>query len=243
MYAKIHKEMAFQVLSDCPKPSVLEFLLKGIAKPEWDKDIVTKRKWLKEWMDMPDDNKHSSKMKNDHSYKLNKIDKGFRIAFAKATDDQATVIARLKYSARDVKEWKIEEEYRCCALELAKSIHWVIDSSSPAHVIAGWSNDDHSKLEEDFDQVWKTYYDKSLVKFGRKDEIQDIYRWAKKRIEEKYDRNLGLKQMYESGGSIKKGQGQAVGKEVLQEVAQNIADYLAYIDRMIDFDKVSAKLP
>lgn len=243
MHAKIHKEMAFQVLSDCPKPSVMEFLLKGISKPEWNKDDATKRKWLKEWMDMPDDSKHSSKMKNDHSYKLLKLEKGFRISFAKSADDQATVVARLKYSSRDVKEWEVEEEYRCCALELAKSIHWVIDSSSPAHVIAGWSDADHSRLEKDFDQVWASYYDKSQIKYGRKKEIRDIYRWAKKKIEDQYDRNLQLKQLYEGGNSIKKGDGQAIGKEVIREIAQSLADYIAYIDRMINFDKVSTKLP
>ena len=103
MYAAIHKDMAFQVISDYPKATALEFLLKGVAKPEWGTDEATKRKWLKEWMDMPDDSKHSSKMKNDHSYKLAKADNGFRIVFAKSTDDQATVVARLKYAARDVK--------------------------------------------------------------------------------------------------------------------------------------------
>ncbi len=65
------------------------------------------------------------------------IERGFRIVFAKSGDDQATVVARLKYAARSVKEWKVEEEYRSCALELAKSIHWVIDMSSPSHVVAG----------------------------------------------------------------------------------------------------------
>ena len=73
MLAKIHKEMAFQIISDYPKTSVKDFLLNGIAKPEWEKDDNTKIKWLKEWMDMPDDSHHSSKLKNDHSYKITKM--------------------------------------------------------------------------------------------------------------------------------------------------------------------------
>jgi len=242
MRAGIHKEMAHRIVSDCPKASTLEFLKEGVAKPEWKKNEATKNKWLKEWMDMPDSNTHTSKLKNDHSYKLTKTDGRFRIVFAKSGNDQATVVARLKYAARSIKEWKIEEEYRACALELAKSIHWVIDMSSPSHVVFGWDDTQHSRVETDFDKVWKKYYDKTQVKFGRKTEIKDIYRWAKKKIEDSYDRNMKLLQIYNDAGSILKGDGESLGREIIKELAQNLADYLAYIDRLIDFDKVAKKV-
>ncbi len=239
----IHKEMAFQVLSDYPKQSALDFLVKGVAKPEWNKDMATKKKWLKEWMDMPDSDKHSSKLKNDHSYKLTSTPMGFKIVFAKSGPDQATVVARLKYAARSVREWKVEEEYRSCALELAKSIHWVVDMTSPSHVVAGWGSDDHSKVEVHFDRVWRSCYDKGRIAFERTDQIKDIYRWAKKRIEDNYARNLELKQIYEGGGSILQGRGKEIAQEVVLDVAQNLADYLAYTDKQINFDKIVTKLP
>ena len=246
MLAKIHKEMAYKIISDYPKSSALNFLLNGIAKPEWKTDEKTKIKWLKEWMDMPDDSRHSSKLKNDHSYKLTKVKGKFRIVFAKTGADQATVIARLKYAARDLKEWQVEEEYRTCALELAKSIHWIVDVSSPSHTSYGWDSDKktnyHSKIEKDFDKVWEQYYDKSKIKFDRKNEIDDIYRWAKRFVEAKYDRNIELLEMYKAKKSILKNKGAQLGRDVIQDLAQNLADYLAYIDKKISFDSVVKKV-
>lgn len=244
MLAEIHKEMAFQILADNPKHSVLNFLLNGIAKPEWRKNQSTKVRWLKEWMDMPDDSRHGSKLKNDHSYKIYKDGNRFRIKFAESGADQATVIARLKYSARDIREWKIEEEYRTCALELAKSIHWVIDLTSPSHTTVGWDDkiNYHSKLENDFDKVWRKYYDKTKIKFGRNNEIKDIYRWAKKFVEDKFERNMELLKLYQAKGSVQKADGEKLGRAVIQDIAQNLADYFAFIDKRIDFDKLVKKV-
>jgi len=42
MQAGIHKEMAFQLLSDYPNPNLLKFLVEGTAKPEWKEAV---RKW------------------------------------------------------------------------------------------------------------------------------------------------------------------------------------------------------
>lgn len=238
MNSGIHKEMAYQIISEFPIPSALEFLLKGISKKEWGRDNRTKIRWLKEWMDMPDSNTHSSKLKNDHSYKLTKVNDKFKIVFAKTGADQATVVARLKYSARDIKEWQIEEEYRVCALELAKSIHWVIDMSSPSHVIYGWDAKLHSKLEKDFDKLWKKFYDKNNIKFNRKNEIKDIYRWAKQKIEDSYDRNNELLNIYKNKGNIESGRGNVLAKEVIQNLAQNIVDYLHYVNKNIDFNNI-----
>lgn len=246
MLSEIHKEMAYKIISDYPKKSVLNFLLNGIAKPEWKTDEKTKIKWLKEWMDMPDNSRHSSKLKNDHSYKLTKEKGRFRIVFAKTGADQATVIARLKYAARDLKEWQVEEEYRTCALELAKSIHWVIDLSSPSHTSAGWDDDKkanyHAKIEKDFDKVWEKHYDKSKIIFERKNEIKDIYRWAKGFVEAKYDRNIELLNIYKAKGSILKNKGEQLGREVILNLAQNLADYLVYTDKKINFDTVVKKV-
>ncbi|HCJ66915.1 MAG TPA: hypothetical protein DHV62_06210 [Elusimicrobia bacterium] len=240
MHAKIHKELAFQLLEDYPNPNLLKFLVEGTAKQGWKekKDKAIKEKWLKEWMDMPDNKKHSSKQKNDHSYKLEKIGKTFRIKFIGKKPDQGTVIARLKYDSRDVKEWKVEEEIRTCAIELAKSIHWVIDFSTPPHTVAGWNDKEHAKIEKDFDKVWEKLYDKKKIKFGRIKQIKDIYRWAKKFVEEKYARNCDLLNIYRSRGSILKGKGKSLGQEVILDLAQNLADYLAYHDKMLNFSKM-----
>ncbi len=238
MQAKVHKEMAYQVIQDFPNPNLLEFLLDGVSKPEWKKDQPTKVRWLKEWMDMPDNSHHSSKQKNDHSYKLMKTDKGFKIKFIGNTADQATVVARLKYAARDIREWKVEEEPRVAALELAKSIHWVIDFSTPPHTIADWDDELHEKVEDDFDKRWMDFYSKAKIDLTRKDQIKDIYRWAKAFIEGKYDRGCQLLEIYKAKGSMKEGAGQQLGREVILDLAQNLADYLAWLDRMINFDKV-----
>lgn len=242
MHAKVHKEMALQVIEDYPNANLLRFLIEGVAKPEWKKDMKTKVKWLKEWMDMPDNKKHSSKMKNDHSYKIEKTDKGFKIKFIGGRGEQATVIARLKYDSRDIKEWKVEEELRASALELAKSIHWVVDFSTPPHTTVGWSDKEHSEIEKDFDKLWKEFYDKDKINFGRKKEIKDIYRWAKKFVEDRYERNMKLLALYRSGGSIKDTNGKNLGKEVICDVAQNLADYLSYQDRVLDFGEMAGLL-
>lgn len=238
MHAKIHKEMTFQMLKDYPNPNLLKFLVEGTAKPGWKVDDATKEKWLKEWMDMPDDKKHAGKQRNDHSYKLKKTDGRFIIKFIGNRPDQGTVIARLKYDSRDVKEWKVEEEIRTCAIELAKSIHWVIDFSTPPHTVAGWGDREHSKIEKDFDKMWKNLYDKKKIKFGRKNQIKDIYRWAKKFVEDKYDRNCKLLEVYQTKGSILKESGETIGREVILDLAQNLADFLAYHDKILNFDKM-----
>jgi hypothetical protein len=241
MKALIHKEMAFKIISDYPKKSLLTFLLNGIAKPEWKKNPSTKIKWLKEWMDMPDNVGHS-KMQNDHSYKLIKTEKGFRISFINNKADQATVVARLKYDARDVIEWKQEEEYRACALELAKSIHWVIDFSSPPHTVYAYTNEMHSKLESYCDKVWNSFYDKTNIDFNSKNKIKDLYQWAKIFIETKYDRNFELLQLLKNKASLETGRGRHLIKEVIQDISQNLVDYLKYIDAKIDFDKMAQKV-
>lgn len=242
MQANIHKEMAYQVIADYPNPHLLEYLLEGVAKPEWNKDKATKIRWLKEWMDMPDNKHHSSKQKNDHSYKLMKTEKGFKIKFIANRADQATVVARLKYDARDIREWKIEEEPRVAALELAKSIHWVIDFSTPPHTIADWDDKLHGKVEKDFDRMWKTFYNRAKIDFTRENHIKDIYRWAKAFIEEKYPRGCELLEIYKSGGSMKDGRGKQLGRETILDVAQNLADYLAYLNRLINYDKMVKSL-
>jgi hypothetical protein len=233
MHAGIHKEMAFKVLSDYPNKDLFTFLLEGTAKPEWKENEATKIKWLKEWMDMPDDKKHSSKQKNDHSYKLVKDVKGFHVKFINKTLDQATVVARLKYAFRDAKEWKIEEEERACAIEIAKSIHWVIDFSTPPHTVADWPDKEHSAIETHFDKMWQKYYDVGMIKFKGNPPIQDVYLWAKKFAEDKYDRNVKLLDLYKSGKNILNGEGQVLGKEVIQDVAQNLAIYFSQIEKTI----------
>lgn len=242
MQGKVHKEMAYRLIEDYPNPSLLQFLLDGVAKPEWNKDHPTKVRWVKEWMDMPDNSHHSSKQRNDHSYKIFKTDKGFKIRFIGNRADQATVVARLKYAERDIREWKVEEEPRVAALELAKSIHWVIDFCTPPHTIADWDDEMHGKVETDFDKFWPAFYDKSAFKFGRKDQIPDVYRWAKAFIESRYDRNCELLAIYRSKGSMKDGRGRELGRAVILDAAQNLADYLAVMDRHIDFEKMLAAL-
>jgi hypothetical protein len=244
MHAGVHKEMAFQVLQDYSNPSLLQLLLKGVAKPDWRMSGKTREQWLMEWMDMPDDRKHSSKMRNDHSYKIEKDRQGkFRIRFIATTRDQATVIARLKYDSRDVKEWKVEEEWRTCALELAKSIHWVIDLSTPPHTVAGWTDGAHSAIEKDFDALWRGWYDKKHVDAGRKQKIGDIYRWAKAFVEGRFARNDALRQAYESGGSIRKKPSDKLGAEVIADVVTNLGAYIAHMDRLINFDVVCKEIP
>ncbi len=243
MLAGIHKEMAYQILLDHPKQSALEFLLAGISKPEWKKNDATKIKWLKEWMDMPDNSRHSSKMRNDHSYKLTKDCNRFRIVFAKTGGDQATVVSRLKYAARSANEWKVEEEYRTCAIEIAKSLHWIIDMCAPPHTTAGWGTKEHSKIESDFDKLWKKIYDKNKIKFDRKNAIDDIYKWAKRNIENHYDINIELHNIYKIGKTIKTGRGAELAEKVILNLAQNFADYIAYTNKRIKFDDAITKLP
>jgi hypothetical protein len=238
MHAGVHTEMAFQVIKDYPNPDLFNFLMAGMAKQGTGETEATKTQWMKEWMDAPDEEHHSSKMQNDHSYKIQKTSNGFQIKFIDDCENQATVIARLKYAARDINEWEVEEEYRVCAIELAKSIHWVVDMSTPPHTIVGWDNDTHSKIENHFDKRWKDFYDKSVIKWNRKTEIDDIYKWAKGFVEKNYDRNLKLLEMYNSKGSILKEAGQALGKEVILEVAQNLADYFALLEKNLNLKKM-----
>lgn len=233
MYAGIHMEMAFKVLEDYSNPKLLQFLIENTAKPGANISAGTREKWLKEWMDMPDDSKHGSKIKNDHSYKLEKTERGFKIKFGKSAD-LGTVIARLKYAARDINEWAIEDEGRTCALEFLKSIHWVIDFSSPSHTCAEWDDKQHSRSEEDFDEKWQEYYVK--IK-SPKEKIEDVYRWAKRFVEARYDRNLKLCQIYKNKGSIKN-DGEKIGREVIRDVAQNLVDYFAYMENKKAFSKL-----
>jgi hypothetical protein len=244
MKAIVHTEMTFKFLTDYPNKDLRKFLLEGTAKIGWkEKKIEAKKEqWLKEWMDMPDNVKHSSKMSNDHSYKIERAQGKFKIAFAGTKVEQATVVARLKYAARDIKEWCVEEEYRVCAISLAKSIHWVVDMSTPPHTLAGWDDRLHSKIETDFDNLWKSMYDLSVIKLGRKDLITDVYRWAKGNIEERYAKNCAILDLYKSGGSIKKGPGKDMGMDVIKNLTQNLADYFAYIDKKINFSKMAGKV-
>jgi hypothetical protein len=249
MKKMIHMEMAYQVIADFSaerKNDCLEFLIEGVVSPLWSETVRRDRnariRQLKEWMDMPDDKKHSSKMSNDHSYKLEKAGDRLKIRFAKTDVEQATVLSRLKHSAREIKEWKEEDEYRVCALELLKSVHWVVDFNSPAHVCAGWDDACHSKSESDFDGKWRGLYDKSRIAFGRKAVIKDSYRWAKAIAEKNYERHLKLKRLYEDGRSIADPANEEIAREVIFDIAQNLADYLAYTDKRIDFKATLAKL-
>ena len=243
MKAKIHKEMAYQVIIDYPEPQLAEFLIKGVAKPDWNKDRVTRIRWVKEWMDMPDDKKHSSKLSNDHSYKIAKKGNSYTVQFNQGNAEQATVVARLKYAVRDMREWRVEEEPRICALELLKSIHWVVDMSSPSHTIVGWDDRLHSKVETDFDAVWTKFYDKKSIEFKRSTDMEDIYRWARAFIVSKYDRNEKLLNLYKLGGSIRSGDGAALGREIITDIGQNLADYFGYCDKMLNYNKLQAELP
>jgi len=239
MQAGIHKELCFKLISEPRYESLKRFLIESVVKKGWpNKDEETKIEWVKEWMDMPDSDKHGSKLKNDHSYKISIKDNKTHIEFAKSAGEQATVVARLKYAARDIKEWKEEEEFRVCGLELLKSIHWVVDFTSPSHTVAGWPQDMHSKIEEDFDKTWETIYSTQEIKFNRTGYIKDIYRWAKDFIEKNYKRNCDLLALYQKGGSIKKGEGIQMGQAVIKDVIQNLADYFAYIDKKIDYKNI-----
>lgn len=237
MHAKVHMDLTYEFLSLPKNKEALDFLLLAVAKPEWNWNDNSKIEWLKKWMDMPDSKVHSSKIKNDHSYKIKQVGNKFQIEFAKKGSDQATVVARLKYDFRDVTEWKKEHEYRTCGIELAKSIHWVVDLSTPPHTFAGWDDKLHSKIEKDFEKNWKTIYDKTIkdVKFKRKNIIKDIYRWAKKNIEDRYTINKQILELYKNNGSILKGNGIKLGQDVMKNLLQNLADYFAYVDQKINF--------
>jgi hypothetical protein len=244
MHEKIHKELTYEFLKHPKNKEALDFLLLAIAKPEWNWANNSRIEWLKTWMDAPDAKIHSSKIKNDHSYKIKQVGSRFQIEFAKKGSDQATVVARLKYDFRDVTEWKKEHEYRTCGIELAKSVHWVVDLSTPPHTITGWSDSLHSKIEKDFDKNWNTIYTKCVdkVKFNRKKQIKDIYRWAKKNIEDRYAINKQLLELYEKKGSILKGNGVNLGMDVMKNLLQNLADYFAYVNEKIGFLKTYNQL-
>jgi hypothetical protein len=238
MHEKVHTELTYKFFQDYNKPA-LDFLLASIAKNDWEWDDKSRVEWLKKWMDMPDSKVHSSKIKNDHSYKIKKVGKIYKIEFAKTGADQATVVARLKYDFRDVTEWKKEHEYRTCGIELAKSIHWIIDFSTPPHTLVGWDDKLHSKFETDCDKNWLNLYNFSIskVKLNRKSFIKDIYLWAKNNIENRYDTNSDLLLLYKNKGSILKDKGVALGQDMMLNLLQNFADYLAYVNKRIDFGK------
>ena len=249
MHAKIHKELPFRVISIYPKKELLEFLLLAMVHPKWRDELKTRAnrvKWLKEWMDAPDDSKHGSAVRNDHSYKLRKTGNRYQLVFAKSKGEQATVVARLKYDARDVKEWMAEDEPRVCALELAMCMHWLVDMTSPPHVYADCAQKLHCKIEKDFDKFYTSEWpaiEGQIKLTGRKGKIKDVYRWAKAFIEGTYDRNETLINAYKNGKTLAGDPATAaLGKAVLKDIGQNVADFLAFVDGRIKFEKAYAEL-
>jgi hypothetical protein len=246
MHGLIHTDMALKVISQ--DANALAFLLNGVSKPRWKTPDTQKETWLKEWMDSPDHKGHQFISKNDHSYKLDKEKNKFVIRFIKKRADQGTVVERLKLSVRQILDWKTEEEYRICSIELAKSIHWIVDVTSPPHTSFGWEEDEnngknlHCEIESDFDNEWKKLLDLNKTEFGRANEIKDIYKWAKALAESRYDRNIELLKLYRANKSIKKPEGKKLAQDVIQDIAQNIADYLAFIDKKIKFNLIIPKL-
>jgi len=249
MHAKIHKELPYRVIEIYPKKELLEFLLLAMVHPKWRDKLKARTnriKWLKEWMDAPDDTKHGSAVRNDHSYKLKKVGNRYDLVFAKSKGEQATVVARLKYDARDVKEWMVEDEPRICALELAMCMHWVVDMTSPSHAYSDCDQDLHGKIEKDFDQFWKDAWpavEGQIKLTGRKGQIKDVYRWAKAFIESHYGQNEALINGYKNGKTLARDKATAaLGKAVLKDIGQNIVDFLAFIDGRIDYKKAYAEL-
>jgi len=248
MHAEIHRELPYRVISLYPKKELLEFLLLAMVHPKWREKLKIRANridWLKEWMDTPDDTKHGSAVRNDHSYKLKKVGNRFELVFAKSKGEQATVVARLKYDARDVKEWMVEDEPRVCALELAMCMHWVVDMSSPPHCYADCDQDLHGEIETDFDEFYAKEWPaiEGQVKFtGRKGLISDIYRWAKAYIESTYGQNEALIGAYKSGKSLKDPDVAEMGRQVLKGMGQNVADFLIFTDGRIKFEKAYESL-
>lgn len=155
-------------------------------------------------------------------------------------------MARLKYDARDIKEWMVEDEPRVCALELAMCMHWVVDMTSPPHAYANCDQDLHGTIEKDFDKFFTKEWpgiEGQIKLTGRKGQIKDVYRWAKAFIEGSYNRNEALIDAYKNGKSLAGGPATAaLGKAVLKDIGQNVVDFLAFIDGRIDFKKANAEL-
>ncbi len=239
MHGNIHPEMTYRVIQAYPNKELLEFLLLSMARPDWSEKVKTREsriEWLKKWMDAPDDSKHGSTARNDYSYKLRKQGERLKLVFGKGPGEQATVVARLKYAARDLREWTVEEEPRICGLELAMCMHWVVDLSSPPHMYADCDQKLHDKIEDHFDKFWKTAYTniESTIKFGRKDLITDVYKWVKNHIECRYDQNVTLMNAYKSGKTMLKDSAcESLSINVVKDIAQNLADFLTYAEKEV----------
>ncbi len=248
MHAKIHRELPYRVISIYPKKELLEFLLLAMVHPKWREKLKKREnriEWLKEWMDTPDDSKHGSTLRNDHSYKLKKEGDKFKLVFGKSGQEQATVVARLKYDARDIKEWMVEDEPRVCALELAMCMHWVVDVTSPSHCYADCDQDLHGKIETAFDKFYPAEWPaiESQIKFaGRKDVIKDVYRWAMASVQSRYDQNEAVVKAFRDEKTFKDPAVATLGRAVLKDIGQNVADFLVFVDGRINFEKAYESL-
>ncbi len=245
MHGIIHRDMAYQVIEDFSKDVVLEYLLLCMVRPDWPASKRTQEnriEWLKEWMDTPDDAKHGSTCRNDHSYKLKKEGSRYKLVFGGGTGEQATVVARLKYDARDLREWRVEEEPRVCGLELAICMHWVIDMSSPPHMYADCDQKVHYKIEDHFDKVWNANYAqiKPQIDFSGVTPITDVYNWARHHIESRYDQNDELITAYKDKKTLlKDDRCKELALCVIKDIAQNIIDFLVFAKTQVNgFDYI-----
>jgi hypothetical protein len=244
MHANVHRELPFKVISAYPVTELKDFLLLSMSKPDWGKSTQTQAsriEWLKEWMDSPDDQGHGSAPRNDHSYKLRREKDRFRLVFGRGKGEQATVVARLKYDARDVDEWAFEEEPRVSGLELAICMHWLVDMTTPPHTCADCDQKLHCSIENAFDRYWKGVWPgiEPKLKFtcGRS-KITDVYRWAKGFIESRFDRNEALLKAFKEERSLSKNPATAkLAHGVITDIGQNVADFLCLMDKKINFKK------
>ncbi len=249
MHKTVHRELPFDIISLYPKKELREFLLLSMVKPGWNKKLQnekTRIDWLKQWMDSPDDTGHNSAPRNDHSYKIRKEGGRFKLVFGGSKQEQATVVARLKYDARDVYEWMVEEEPRVSALELSICMHWVVDMTTPSHACADCDQKVHGEMEKDFEtfygKEWPSLRDQVVFK-GRQNIVKDVYRWGKGFIEGHYDRNIALVDAYKQKKTILKDLDAAkLGKDVLLDIGQNVADMLTFLDKRIEYDRAYAML-
>ena len=53
---------------------------------------------------------------------------------------------------------------------------------------------------------------------------------------------MKLPNIYRTKGSILKDEGETLGREVIMNLAQNLADYIALIDKKINYGKLITKL-
>jgi hypothetical protein len=138
-----------------------------------------------------------------------------------------------------------EDEPRVCALELAMCMHWVVDMSTPPHCYSDCDQDLHSKIEDDFDKFyvkeWPAIEGKVQIT-NPKNEIKDVYRWAKGLIEGSYDRNEALIGAYKNGKTLKDPAVAEMGRAVLKDMGQNVADFLAFADGRIKFENAYESL-